>query len=261
MALPGSYVKGQSHDRMTNPRNITVINKKKFSLLLSTIVLPLFALAGTPIFSESFDTADSINAWVGGPAWNGTAGNPGGAVVVSNNIQPTNKNFTIDIPLEFEEKTDLTINFDAISLANFAGVFHFYAEPEGFPQFFINFNVEALINDSSHTALEFVVADVPASASYLTLRFEMITGAVIEAEVSIAVDNLIVSGPTIDPEGTWKGYELVDGFWAENVGQLGWINVEFDPWLWSDYLGEWVYMPEDSVPGTEGVWFYMGPSD
>ena len=183
--------------------------------------------------------------------------------MVSNNIQPTNKNFTIDIPLELEEKSDLKVNFDARSLVNTAGVFHFNAEPEGFPLFFINFNVEALLNmnNSTHTALEFVVPDVPASATFITLRFEMITGAVIGAEVSVAVDNLIVTGPAIDPEGTWKGYTLVDGFWAENVGQLGWINVEFDPWLWSTYLGEWVYMPEDSVPGTEGVWFYMAPND
>jgi hypothetical protein len=238
------------------------MNSLKPLLLGSAVaLLSVGAQANTPIYSESFDTADSINVWVGGPTWNGTAGNPGGAVVVSNNVQPTNKNYTIEIPLALEETSDLTIKFDAISLINLAGVFHFYAEPEGLPQFFLNFNVEALINDSTHTALEFVVPDVPASASYITLRFEMITGAVQEANVSVAVDNLVVTGPFVDPPGTWKGYTLVDEFWAENVGQLGWINVEFDPWLWSTYLGEWVYMPEGSVPGTEGVWFYMAPSD
>ena len=233
------------------------------TLLLSSalLLLSLNSATSAPLYVESFDTAESLTSWVGGPSWSGTDGNPGGAVIVSNNVQPTNKNFTIEVPLELTEKSDLTVNFDALSLVNVAGVFHFYAEPEGFPQYFINFNVEASLNDSTFTPFEFLVEDVPASATFITLRFEMITGAVQGADVRVAVDNLTVTGPTIDPEGTWKGYTLIDGFWADNVGQLGMINVENDPWLWSNYLGEWVYLPDGSEPGTSGVWFYMAPSE
>ncbi len=234
----------------------------KKSLLTASLalLLSLSASANSLIFSESFDTADSISSWGGSPVWNETNGNPGGAVVVTNNTPPGNKNFTVDIPLELAEDSDLTVSFDALSLANFAGVFHFYVEPEGFPQFFLNYNNEVSINPTTYTQLSFTVENVPSTSSYLTLRFEMVTGAEPSAIVSVAIDNISVEGPSVDPVGTWKGYTLVDGFWAENVGQLGWINVQLDPWLWSSYLGEWIYLPEGSVPGTEGVWFYMAPS-
>lgn len=210
-----------------------------------------------PLLSESFETAESISTWLGEPSWTESGGNPGGAVVVSNNVQPTNKNFTVDIPLDLTEATDFTITFDALSLRNLAGVFHFYAEPEGFPQYFINFNVEVLINDQTWTPLEFVVEDVPASATFMTLRFEMITGAVIDADVAIAIDNLTVTGPDVDPEGTWKGYPLVDGFWVQNSGQLGWVNVQYDPWLYSASLDGWIYLPEEAALGEIGAWVFI----
>jgi hypothetical protein len=210
--------------------------------------------ANTPLYSESFDTAESIADWVGEPGWDGTVGNPGGAVIVSNSVEHSNKNYTVEIPLELTEDSDITITFDALTLENIAGVFHFYAEPEGFPQYFIQFNVEAMINASTYTPLTFVAEDVPASATYLTLRFEMITGAVIGAVVSVAIDNIVVTGPYVDPEGTWKGYTLEDGFWANNVGQLGMLYVEHDPWLFSSALNQWVYLPEGSKPGISSVW-------
>ena len=226
-------------------------------ICLPAVFLSLSAPANTPLFLEDFETASSIDNWAGAPGWSGTVGNPGGAVVVSNNIQPTNKNFTVDVPLELTEDTDLTISFEALSLKNFAGVFHFYAEPEGFPQFFISFNVEAAINNTTYTPLSFKVPGIPASASFVTLRFEMITGAVINAEVSVAIDNLAVTGPVVDPEGTWKGYPLVDGFWAENIGQLGWLYVEYDPWIYSTSLKIWLYLPKESALGRSGVWVYL----
>lgn len=218
------------------------------------------ASANTPLYSETFDSAAAIADWTGQPTWSETLGAPGGAVIVANNIQPTNKNFTVEIPLNLEKDSDITITFDAIKLADVGGVFHFYAEPEGFPQFFINFNVEVLLNSSTYTPISFVAEKVPASATTLSLRFEMITGAVQGAEISVGIDNLIVVGPRIDPEGTWKGYDLMDGFWVDNVGQLGLIYVAHDPWLYSAALEQWVYLPEDSVPGIDTIWFSMPAS-
>lgn len=230
--------------------------------LLSTLALslPLSSLTAETVYSEGFNTAESTINWTGEPTWSESTGNPEGSLIVSNNIQPTNRNYTVDIPLELTEDTDLTVTFDALSLKNFAGVFHFYAEPEGFPQYFIKFNVETLINASNWTTLEFKVEDVSAGASFLTLRFEMITGAVQDADVSIAIDNITVTGPAVDPEGTWKGLTLVDGFWVQNRGQMGWIHVESEPWIWSASLEEWVFLPEDSEPGVSGIWYYMPPS-
>lgn len=225
------------------------------------LFLSLTTLRAETIYFEEFNTEEALSNWEGGPTWSDSVGNPEGALVVSNNIQPTNKNYTVTVPLELTEDSDLTLTFDALSLKNFAGVFHFYAEPEGLPQYFKNFNVEAIINAATWTPLEFKVEDVPASASFLTLRFEIITGAVQDADVSIAIDNIAVTGPAVDPEGTWKGLTLVDGFWVQNVGQMGWIHVEFEPWIWSSSLDEWVFLPEDSEPGVSGVWYYMPPSE
>ncbi|MFO7726383.1 MAG: hypothetical protein R6V45_12625 [Oceanipulchritudo sp.] len=223
--------------------------------------LSLNALEAETIYSQTFDTADTLSNWTGDPVWSESGGNPGGAVIVSNDIQPTNRNFTLDIPLELIEDTDLTVAFDALNLRNFAGVFHFYAEPEDLPQFFKKFNVEALINDTTAVPLEFQVEKVPAGSRFLTLRFEMITGAVQDADIAVAIDNVTVTGPPVDPEGTWKGFSLVDGFWVRNAGQMGWINVEFEPWIWSASLDEWVFLPEDSSPGESGIWYYMPPSE
>lgn len=231
---------------------------------LSACALALIVLnasANTPLYDETFDTADSIADWTGAPAWNATAGNPGGAVVVSNNIQPTNKNYTVRIPLDLENDSDITVTFDARSIVNVAGVFHFYIEPEGLPQFFINFNVEAMINGTTFTSLKFVAKDVPPEATYVDLRFEMITGAVIGADISVAIDNLLVEGPFVDPEGTWKGYPLVNDHWVDMAGQLGWVYVTADPWLYSAALQQWVYLPPGSIPGTSAIWFLMLPSE
>ncbi|MCC5806469.1 MAG: hypothetical protein JJU00_09100 [Opitutales bacterium] len=219
------------------------------------------AATGTPIYEESFDTADAIADWTGEPQWSATDGNPGGAVIVANNVQPTNKNFTVRLPLDFEDDSDITVTFDALILTDIAGVFHFYIEPEGFPQFFINFNVEALINSTSHTSLTFVAKDVPAEATYVDLRFEMITGAVLGADISVAIDNLKVAGPHVDPEGTWKGYTLVDEHWVDMAGQLGWVYVTHDPWLYSSALEQWVYLPPGTFPGVSAIWFFMLPSE
>ncbi|HKJ91309.1 MAG TPA: hypothetical protein VJ960_09280 [Oceanipulchritudo sp.] len=237
--------------------------KPFLSQFLSTLALflPLNSLMAETVYSEEFNTAESASNWTGEPTWNESTGNPEGSLIVSNNIQPTNRNFTVEIPLELPEDTNLTVSFDALSLKNFAGVFHFYAEPEGFPQYYINFNVETLINATTWSPLEFKVEDVPADASFLILRFEIITGAVQEADIAVAIDNLTVTGPTIDPEGTWKGLSLVDGFWVQNVGQMGWIHVEFEPWIWSASLDEWVFLPEGSEPGVSGIWYYMPPSE
>ena len=226
----------------------------------AAVTLCLSASAA-PFFSETFDTADSISSWTGEPEWNATAGNPGGAVLVSNNTPPGNVNYSVTFPIELAETSDVTVTFDAISVANFAGVFHFYAELVPFDQFFIKFNNEADINDATYAPLTFVVPSVPATATSMTLRFEMVTGAEASANVTVAIDNIEVNRPAVDPPGTWKGYTLVDEFWADNVGQLGWVNVENDPWLWADSLNAWIYLPEGSVPGTSGIWTYLPPSE
>ncbi len=136
----------------------------------------------------------------------------------------------------------------------------FRAVPENNPQFFINFNNEVDINDLSFTELTFNVDDVPASSSFITLRFEMITGAVEEADVSVAIDNILVTGPSLPVEGEWEGYVVDNNGWVDTGAHLGFINVNFEPWFYSLKLDRFFFVADSSLISASavgGTWLYM----
>lgn len=215
--------------------------------------------AQTTIYEEDFSDVSSVDDWREVPTWSATEGNPDGSVIVSNNNPPGNQNYTIDIPLALVEDSDLVVSFDAKSIENFAGVFHFYAEPENNPQFFIKFNNEADITES-FSELTFNVDNVPASASFITLRFEMVTGAEAAATVSVAIDNLLVTGPSLPVEGEWEGYPVDENGWVDTGDHLGFINVVNEPWYFSFLLDRFFYVADPALIGANAVtgsWMYM----
>ena len=57
----------------------------------------------------------------------------------------------------------------------------------------------------------------------------------------------------------WNGLPLVrigEAEWVESP-LLKWLGVDFDPWIWSDALSTWVYLPEYKGSGS---WMYVMPS-
>lgn len=55
---------------------------------------------------------------------------------------------------------------------------------------------------------------------------------------------------------TWAGYEVVENGWTDTGSWMGWLNVSGDPWIWSESLNTWLYMPEQS--GLEfGAWVFL----
>jgi hypothetical protein len=60
-----------------------------------------------------------------------------------------------------------------------------------------------------------------------------------------------------DPDGsqidTWYGYPLLPDYWADTGAWLGWLNVQADPWIWSQSLNKYTYLQDDSG------WIYVSP--
>lgn len=57
-------------------------------------------------------------------------------------------------------------------------------------------------------------------------------------------------------ETTWAGYVVTQDGWANTGGWMGWLNVSDAPWIWSQKLGNWLFLPEQS--GLEfGAWAFV----
>ena len=57
----------------------------------------------------------------------------------------------------------------------------------------------------------------------------------------------------------WQGFPVVDGGWADTgLGNLGWLYVEFDPWIYSASLNGWFYIPAGfSLTEGGGNWIFL----
>jgi S-formylglutathione hydrolase len=51
---------------------------------------------------------------------------------------------------------------------------------------------------------------------------------------------------------TWKGLPVDENLAVEVPGGLGWINVTFNPWVWSFKLSKWIYLSESWTPEAGG---------
>lgn len=61
------------------------------------------------------------------------------------------------------------------------------------------------------------------------------------------------------PPTHWRGYEIVDGAYVfiakEGKPSIGWVNITYDPWIWSYTAGKYIYLPD--VPTSGGKWGWV----
>lgn len=171
-------------------------------LTTSTIVLAaagIFALsANAQIFFDDF-SSDTSGTWSNSPIYNSTGGVGGtGGLEFTNDVGVSAQAFSLNVPVSFGVDTDIQVQFDAVELANIAGgVFHLFVTPEGAGQ--INFfNQEGAIG-ASYAPLSFD-ATVPASSTFVQIRFEAVTGGGLGSTSSYEIDNLAVVDPAAVPE-------------------------------------------------------------
>jgi beta-glucanase (GH16 family) len=60
---------------------------------------------------------------------------------------------------------------------------------------------------------------------------------------------------TVTTEGMWGPWTIASG-WIDSESWMGWMNVVYDPWLWSQSLTGWVYVPSGSFTPSGG-WVYI----
>ena len=53
----------------------------------------------------------------------------------------------------------------------------------------------------------------------------------------------------------WANYPVSPDNLVDTGVWIGWLNVEFAPWIYSYSLGKYVYLPE-SLVGLDGSWMY-----
>jgi|TARA_B110000438_G_C15814710_1_gene651405 hypothetical protein len=168
----------------------------------------LFALsANAQVYFDNFNT-DTSGTSSGGATYDATGGVGGsGAVVFTNDVPVSGKPFSIDIPVSFGVDTDVDVSFDAIEVLNQAGgVFHLFITPEGAGQE-NHFNLEGSIG-GTYTPLSFSTT-VPASSTFLNLRFEAVTGGDPSSTSSYGIDNLLVTVPEPSIAGALFGLAVI----------------------------------------------------
>lgn len=72
-------------------------------------------------------------------------------------------------------------------------------------------------------------------------------------QIDYSGENLTIPPP---PGDTWAGYPVYDEVWADTGDFLGWLNIQYDPWIWSPLLHGWMYLPESYVT-SGGAWTYL----
>ncbi|MCD8481189.1 MAG: hypothetical protein LR015_00020 [Verrucomicrobia bacterium] len=75
------------------------------------------------------------------------------------------------------------------------------------------------------------------------------TYSVSVADIQIAVASTGEGGG----DNSWAGFPIVDG-WVDTGDWLGWLYVEYAPWIYSQILNNFLYIPEE--PSAHGVWAY-----
>ena len=66
---------------------------------------------------------------------------------------------------------------------------------------------------------------------------------------------LVVSGEVVGGE-KWAGYDLVGGEYVDTTDWFGWLNIAADPYVYSESLTQWIFLPEDQVT-VDGAWTYL----
>ena len=66
---------------------------------------------------------------------------------------------------------------------------------------------------------------------------------------------LVVSCEVVGGE-KWAGYDLVGGEYVDTTDWFGWLNIAADPYVYSESLTQWIFLPEDQVT-VDGAWTYL----
>jgi hypothetical protein len=68
--------------------------------------------------------------------------------------------------------------------------------------------------------------------------------------------NTIFFNPTQAANVTWGGYVIVADDIVDTGDFIGFLNILFEPWVWSYSLNTYIYLPEEFVTET-GAWTYI----
>lgn len=145
------------------------------------------------------------------------------------------------------DRTD-GVEFYVIKLelkANDSDTFYIYRNPQGatlgeptatvtdLPEYPIEFD-----------RIAFASWDHPDGIGYMTIYDEFRMG-------STLADVMDVGG---GEPADWYGYPIAELKWVDTGSWLGWVNITFDPWVYSNDLQKYIYVPNDSgwvwVPGS-----------
>ena len=56
---------------------------------------------------------------------------------------------------------------------------------------------------------------------------------------------------------TFQGYDIVEGNWIDTGSYMGWLWIEFAPWIYSASLDSWIYLPASASLEDAGAWIYI----
>lgn len=56
---------------------------------------------------------------------------------------------------------------------------------------------------------------------------------------------------------TFQGYPIVDGNWIDTGSYMGWLWIEFAPWIYSASLDSWIYLPASASLEDAGAWIFI----
>lgn len=83
-------------------------------------------------------------------------------------------------------------------------------------------------------------------------------GAMYIDDMYIALDEFtleVPDGGTVNPD-TWAGYPVLESGDCDTGSLLGWVNVNYKPYIFSYSLNQWMYIDESAV-SSSGAWAYV----
>ena len=100
------------------------------------------------------------------------------------------------------------------------------------------------------------VANDPDGLWELSTGFLAIAKAQMDSEeVAVHIDRLTLSYEPIIGEATWAGYPVDEKGWVDTEDWMGWLNGTHAPWIWSESMNGYIYLPEENVSDI-GAWLY-----
>ncbi len=63
---------------------------------------------------------------------------------------------------------------------------------------------------------------------------------------------------TVELGNNWAGFEILDNpsGWVNTENWMGWVQVDFAPWIWNGNLQKWIYIEEENIT-EEGGWLFI----